>query len=63
MSLSENIEYTVRIPPNGAEIVKLHPIFSELYFKFRSSSSVEVCVLDEEKECVVEGKPMVTKQG
>ena len=63
ISLSENIEYTVRIPPAGAEVVKVHPIFDSLYFKYRSSSEVFICLLEDNEVCKKEKNPNLSKKG
>jgi hypothetical protein len=54
ITLSEDVEFKVKVAPNKFEIFEIVPLTSRIHFEFQATGTLHVCLLDENWMCVEE---------
>ncbi len=64
LTLTEDLEFSFKIKPQGSEVVEVVPIHDAIYFEYKASGSILVCALDEATgDCEASYKPKLNKTG
>lgn len=64
LTLTEDLEFSMRIKPQGSEIVEVVPIHNAIYFEYKASGSILVCAVDPvTSDCEKDYKLKLNKTG
>jgi hypothetical protein len=51
ITLSEDVEFKMKIGPNKYEIYEISPINAQIFFKYKSTGAIHICTLDNNNKC------------
>lgn len=64
LTLTEDLDFKLRIKPQGSQVVEVVPIHDSIYFEYKASGSILACAVDPQtNDCEKDYKPKLSKTG